>query len=195
MQLRHVELNNHNLYLLNFEYVFHDAYKQIVQDLYTYDKFNDYNIRSQDTKVIYYYHITKTLCDTVSTINTDNRIVTYFSDKDIKCDFKKCENQRTRKGTTRDTRPEFIQFMSRYLKQIKNILPLRVFVAPVKFNTFIQYYNNNKGKYTEMICDIKQTRIHPCNMEKFKKFTSKYKLKYLDQHYTNSVKIKGMVYK
>lgn len=195
MQLRYVELKNHGLYVINFEYLFYDAYKNIVQDLYTYDKFNDFNVRSQDTKKIYYYHLIKQICDVVSSCKTDDRVVVYYCDKDIKCDFKQCDNKRTRKGVKRDNRPEFLLFMNRFLKQIKNILPVKLFVGDVKFNTFVQYYNTNKGKYVETINSIKNTRVKPINMEKFKKFTDKYKLNYLTKHYTDNLKIKGMAYK
>lgn len=195
MQLRFIEIDNHGLYILNFEYVFVDAYKDIVNDLFMYEKFNDLNVRSQDTKKIYYYYLIKHLCDTITQCKTNNRIIVYFCEKDLKCDFKQCTNKRTRKGSAKNTRPEFILFMNRFLKQVKNILPIKLYIGDVKFNTFVQYYNTNKGKYIETINDIKNTKVCPYNMEKFKKFSSKYQLNYLTKHYTDSVKIKGMVYK
>ena len=85
--------------------------------------------------------------------------------------------------------------MTRFLKQIKNILPIKVYVGDVKFDTFVQYYNTNKGKYLEIINTLKTSKATPTNMEKFKKFTDKYKLNYLTKHYVDNVKIKCMMYK
>ena len=193
--MRFIDLNNHGLRVLNFEHIFIDAYKHIVNDLFMYDKHHDLNIRSQDTKRIYYYHMIKHVCDAVVSSGSNNRIIVYYSEKDIKCDFKQCANSRTRKGIRKDTQPEFRLFMTRFFKQVKTVLPIKVFQSPVKFNTFVQYYNTNKGKYMELINMMKQSKPVPSNMEKFKKFTSKYKLNYLDKHYVNNVKIKCMMYK
>lgn len=193
--MQYIDLDVYGLRVLNFEQIFVDAYKNIVKDLIMYDKFTDLNIRNQDTKKIYYYHLIKQMCDVISQCKTDNRVIVYYSDKDIRCDFQKCSNKRTRHGETTDKRPEFRLFMTRFLKQIKNILPIKVYVGDVKFNTFIQYYNTNKGKYLEIINTLKTSKATPTNMEKFKKFTDKYKLNYLTKHYVDNVKIKCMMYK
>lgn len=189
------DLNNYGIRLVNFESVFTDAYKQIVSDLYMYDKFNDHNIRSQDTKKIYYYHLIKHTCDAVLNCKTNNRVIVYYSEKDIKCDFKQCTNKRTRKGGMPDTRPQFVLFMNRFFKQLRNVLPIKVYSGPVKFNTFIQYFNTNKGKYLEIINDIRSVKSKNTNMEKFKMFSDKYKLTYLTKHYVDNVKVKCMMYK
>lgn len=193
--MQYIDLDVYGLRVLNFEQIFVDAYKNIVKDLIMYDKFTDLNIRNQDTKKIYYYHLIKQMCDVISQCKTDNRVIVYYSDKDIRCDFQKCSNKRTRHGETTDKRPEFRLFMTRFLKQIKNILPIKVHVGDVKFNTFVQYYNTNKGKYLEIINTLKTSKATPTNMEKFKKFTDKYKLNYLTKHYVDNVKIKCMMYK
>lgn len=193
--MQHVDINNHGLRVINFESIFASAYKDIVKDLFMYEKFNDHNVRSQDTKKIYYYHLIKHTCDRVVSTNTTNRVIVYYSDKDVKCDFQQCTNKRTRKGVSRDNRPEFVLFMTRFFKQIKNILPIRVYMAPVRFNTFVQYYNTNKGKYLEMINTMKTKKATRTNMEKFKMFSDKYKLNYLTKHYVDNVKIKCMMYK
>ena len=193
--MQYIDLDVYGLRVLNFEQIFVDAYKNIVKDLIMYDKFTDLNIRNQDTKKIYYYHLIKQMCDVISQCKTDNRVIVYYSDKDIRCDFQKCSNKRTRHGETTDKRPEFRLFMTRFLKQIKNILPIKVYVGDVKFNTFVQYYNTNKGKYLEIINTLKTSKATPTNMEKFKKFTDKYKLNYLTKHYVDNVKIKCMMYK
>ena len=193
--MQYIDLDVYGLRVLNFEQIFVDAYKNIVKDLIMYDKFTDLNIRNQDTKKIYYYHLVKQMCDVISQCKTDNRVIVYYSDKDIQCDFQKCSNKRTRHGETTDKRPEFRLFMTRFLKQIKNILPIKVYVGDVKFDTFVQYYNTNKGKYLEIINTLKTSKATPTNMEKFKKFTDKYKLNYLTKHYVDNVKIKCMMYK
>ena len=89
-----IELDNYSLHVINFESIFTRAYKCIVDDLFTYDKFHDHNVRSQDTKRIYYYHLIKTICDVVIETRTTNKIVIYYCDKDIKCDFKSCTQLR-----------------------------------------------------------------------------------------------------
>ena len=189
------DLNNYGIRLVNFESVFTEAYKQIVSDLYMYDKFNDHNIRSQDTKKIYYYHLIKHTCDAVLGCKTNNRVIVYYSEKDIKCDFKQCMNKQTRKGGKPDARPQFVLFMNRFFKQLRNVLPIKVYNGPVKFNTFIQYFNTNKGKYLEIINDIRSVKSKNTNMEKFKMFSDKYKLTYLTKHYVDNVKVKCMMYK
>lgn len=191
-----VELDSYGLCVLNFENIFIKAYKHIVDDLFTYDKFNDFNVRSQDTKRIYYYHLIKCICDAVIETKTHNKIVIYYSEKDIKCDFKWCMNKRTRKGTDKNSRSEFVLFMNRFFKQIKNMIPMKVFCGDVKFNTFVQYYNTNKGRYVEIINGMRASKINSnFNFAKLKKYSEKYKLVYLSNDYLNQVKVKSIMYK
>jgi len=193
--MNHIDLNTYGLRVVNFQSIFTKAYKNIVNDLFMYDKFHDYNVRSQDTKKIYYYHTIKQICDDIIDMKTDNKIVIYYCEKDVKCDFKQVVNKRTRKGR-KDNRPEFVLFMNRFFKQIKNIIPCRVFSGKVKFNTFVQYYNTNKGKYLETINEIRSLKQSPrFDFSKFKQFTSKYKLIYLTEQYINQVKVKSIMYK
>jgi hypothetical protein len=193
--MTHVDLDVYGLHVVNFEHIFHCAYKNIVNDLYLYDKYTDHNIRSQDTKKIYYYYLIKEVCDYIKECNTSNRIVIYYSDKDVKCDFKQCSNKRTRKGTNIDRTSDFRLFMTRFFKQIKSVLPIRVYIGSVKFNTFVQYYNTNKGKYLETINSLRQIKAKQTTMENFKKFSIKFGLSYLTKQYVDSVKIKCMIYK
>jgi hypothetical protein len=193
--MNHIDLNTYGLRVVDFQSIFTKAYKNIVNDLFMYDKFHDHNVRSQDTKKIYYYHTIKQICDDIIVMNTDNKIVLYYCEKDVKCDFQKVTNKQTRKGK-KDNRPEFILFMNRFFKQIKNIIPVRVFFGKVKFNTFIQYYNTNKGKYLETINEIRSIkRPTRFDFSKFKQFTMKYKLIYLTEQYINQVKVKSIMYK
>lgn len=193
--MTHIDLDVYGLHIVNFEHIFYRAYKGIVNDLFLYDKYMDHNVRSQDTKKIYYYHIIKSVCDYIKECNTPNKIVLYYSDKDIKCDFKQCENNRTRKGGKVDRSPDFILFMTRLFKQLRSVLPIRVYIGNVKFNTFIQYYNTNKGKYLETINSLRQIKAKQTTMERFKKFSIKFGLNYLTKQYVDSVKIKCMIYK
>lgn len=193
--MHQLELNNYGLHVIDFNHVFNLAYKDIVNDLFMYDKFHDHNVRSQDTKRIYYYYLIKHLCDHVISIKTTNKIVIYYSEKDVKCDFKQVTNKRTRKPA-RDKRGEFVLFMNRFFKQIKNIIPVRVFLGDVKFSTFVQYYNTNKGKYMDTINQMRAIKYkYNFNFEKFKKFTAKHKLVYLNEQYINQVKVKSIMYK
>lgn len=193
--MHQLELNNYGLLVVDFNHIFTKAYKDIVDDLFVYEKFHDHHIRSQDTKRIYYYHIVKHLCDHVIDINTTNKIVIYYSDKDIKCDFKQVTNKRTRKPANK-RKSDFILFMNRLFKQIKTIIPVRVFVGEVKFDTFIQYYNTNKGKYMDIINQMRAVKYkYNFNFEKFKKFTAQHKLTYLNEQYVNQVKVKCIMYK
>jgi len=76
------------------------------------------------------------------------------------------------------------------------MIPVKCHVGDVKFNTFIQYYNTNKGKYIETINKLRSS--HDCSrmsMEKIKKFTNKYQLNYITTGYLNNLKIKGALYK
>ena len=128
-------------------------------------------------------------------MRTTNKIVIYYSDKDIRCDFKQVRNKQTRR-TGRDTRDDFVLFMNRFFRTIKSLIPVRVFISPVKFSTFVQYYNTNKGKYIEMINQMRTIKSnYKFNFEKFKKFTDKHKLTYLNQQYINQVKVKSIMYK
>lgn len=191
-----IELDNYSLHVINFESIFLRAYKCIVDDLFTYDKFHDHNVRSQDTKRIYYYHLIRTICDMVIETKTTNKIVIYYCEKDIKCDFQSCTNYRTRKGGGNDNRSDFVLFMNRFFKQIKTMIPVRVFIGDVKFNTFVQYYNTNKGKYIEVINELRSITSKPnFNFSKLKKYSDKYKLTYISKDYLNQVKVKSIMYK
>ena len=193
--MEYIDIDNYGLRVIDFKHIFNRAYSNIVDDLFTYDKYHDHNVRSQDTKRIYYYHIIKQICDDIISHKTMNKIVLHYCWKDIRCDFKQVENKRTR-HVKKDTRDEFVLFMNRFFKQIKTIIPIKVFINDVKFNTFVQYYNTNKGKYTETINKIRGlpgNRV--INFEKFKKFTTKYKLVYLTEQYINQVKVKSIMYK
>jgi len=191
----HLELSNYGLHLINFQDIFTKAYKNIVNDLFVYEKFHDHNVRMQDTKRIYYYHLIKQLCDDVVDTKTSNKIVIYYCEKDVKCDFSQVANKKTR-HIKRDKRPEFVLFMSRFFKQIKHIVPVRVYIGDVKFDTFIQYYNTNKGKYLETVNKIRTVKQHKnFDFSRFKKFASKHELTYLTEQYINQVKVKSMMYK
>lgn len=192
----YVDLDTYRLRLVNFKYLFDLAYKDIVDDLFLYEKHTDLNIRNQDTKKIYYYHLIKHVCDYVLSSKTDNRLVIYYCPKDLRCEFKKCSNKRTRNSNTNDNRSEFVLFMNRFIKNLKLIMPFYVHVGDVKMNTFIQYYNTNKGKYIETINTIRysNSKKEP-NLRKLKNFITKYKLTYLTNHYFNQVKVKCIMYK
>lgn len=194
--MQHLDLDRYGLRIINFADVFVRAYKDIVKDLYVYDKFHDHNVRSQDTKRIYYYHLVKQLCDTIIQSKTDNRVVLFYSESDIRCDFKQCVNKRTRRMSKKNTTPEFRLFMSRFFKTIKSIIPIKTHISNVKFGTFVQYYNTNKGKYIDTINMLRSpVNRTSSTLEKFNNFVSKYKLTYLDKHYVNTVKLKCVMYK
>ena len=189
-------LSNYGLHVINFRSIFNKSYKSIISDLFEYDIYHDVNVRRQDTKKVYYYHLIKQLCDTVVNSSTDNRLVIYYCDKDIRCDFKQCQNKRKRHGSKIDNRGDFTLFMSRFFKQLKYILPVRLYTSQVKFNTFIQYYNTNKGKYLEIINDLRSTKIRKnYDFQRLKIFTQKYKLVYLTNDYLNQMKVKSIMYK
>jgi len=195
MDINRLDLDNYGLTVLNFADIFQSAYVDIVKDLFTYDKFHDHNVRSQDTKRIYYYHMVKHTCDVVKDTKSDNKIVIYYSEKDVKCDFPQVTNKRTR-NTNIDRKPEFVLFINRFFKQIKHIIPVRVYLGDVKFMTFVQYYNTNKGKYLETINNMRTIRQkRNFDFEKFKSFTRKFKLNYLTEQYINHVKVKSIMYK
>ena len=192
----HIDLNNYGIRVVNFAEIFTNAYKDIVKDLYIYDKFHDHNVRSQDTRRIYYYHMIKHMCDTIISSKTDKKIVIFYSEKDIKCDFIQCRNKRTRHLPRNNVKSDFHLFMNRFFKAIKSMIPVKMYVSDVKFNTFIQYYNTNKGKYLEIINTLRVPKNRSnFTMERFKKFVTKFGLTYLDKHYIDSVKLKCVMYK
>ena len=191
-----VDLNNYGICLVRFSDIFEKAYKDIVPDLFLYEKFTDLNIRNQDTTKIYYYHLIKHVCDAVINIKTSNKIVIYYCDKDISCDFRKCSNKRTRSDAKKDNRSEFVLFMNRFMKNLSHIMPFRVYTGKVKMQTFIQYYNTNKGAYIETINDIRYgDKRQNVNLKKLKEFIKKFKLNYLTDQYINNVKVKCIMYK
>ena len=190
------DLSNYGLHIINFRSIFNKSYKSIVNDLFEYDIYHDVNARRQDTKKIYYYHLIKQLCDTVIQANTTNRLIIYYCDKDIRCDFQHCENKHRHHGRKKDTRGEFTLFMSRFFKQLKYILPVRLYISPVKFNTFVQYYNTNKGKYLDTINSLRSIKVRKnFDFQRLKTFTQKYKLVYLTDDYFNQMKVKAIMYK
>ena len=191
------DLGNYGLHIINFRSIFNESYKHIINDLFEYDIYHDVNARKQDTKKIYYYHLIKQLCDTVMSVKTNNRLIIYYCDKDIQCDFKHCQNKRRRHGTKKaDSRSEFTLFMSRFFKQLKYILPIRLYSGGVKFNTFVQYYNTNKGKYLDIINDLRSIKVRKnFDFQRLKTFTQKYKLVYLTDDYFNQMKVKAIMYK
>ena len=191
----YIDLDNYRLCLVNFRDIFDSAYKEIVNDLILYDKFTDLNVRNQDTKKIYYYHLIKHLCDAVIESKTTNKIVISYCSKDLRCDFKKCMNKRSRTVDKKDPRGEFVIFMDRFIKQLKSILPMHIHVGDVKMNTFIQYYNTNKGKYIETINCIRYKNRKEPSLRRVKEFAGKYKLTYLTNHYFNQLKVKCIMYK
>jgi hypothetical protein len=191
----YIDLDNYRLCLINFRDIFDRAYKDIVSDLILYDKFTDLNVRNQDTKKIYYYHLIRCLCDAVIKSSTTNKIIIYYCAKDLRYDFKKCTNRRSRAVKKADPRGEFVIFMDRFIKQLKSIMPMHIHIGDVKMNTFIQYYNTNKGKYIEVINDIRYNNRKEPSLRRVKEFANKYKLTYLTNHYFNQLKVKCIMYK
>jgi len=190
-----VDLNNYRLCLIDFKDIFDAAYKDIVKDLLLYEKHTDLHVRNRDTKKIYYYHLIKRLCDEIVNTKTTNRVVIYYSAKDLTCEFKKCSNSRTRNAKKHDARGEFVLFMNRFVKQLKSIMPFQIYVGDVKMNTFVQYYNTNKGKYIEIINDMRYINWKEPSLRRVKEFVSKYQLTYLTNHYFNQLKVKCIMYK
>lgn len=190
-----VDLDNYRLCLIDFKDIFDAAYKDIVKDLLLYDKHKDLNVRNRDTKKIYYYHLIKQLCDEIVNAKTTNRIIIYYSPKDLTCEFKKCSNIRSRSAKKQDARGEFVLFINRFVKQLKSIMPFQIYVGDVKMNTFIQYYNTNKGKYIEIINDMRYINWREPSLRRVKEFVSKYQLTYLTNHYFNQLKVKCIMYK
>ena len=192
-----LNLDNYGLYIVNFRDIFDECYKLIVDDLFMYEIHHDWNVRRRDTKKIYYYHLIKGVCDYVLSVKTTNRIIIYYCEKDIRCDFAHCENMKTKRaGKKRDTREDFTLFMSRFLKHVKCTLPMKVFTNDVKFDTFVQYYNNNKGKYLDTINQIRSLKEKKSfDLDKIKQFSRKFELNYLTNEYFNQLKVKCIMYK
>lgn len=192
-----IHLDNYGLCIINFRVIFDRCYKMVVDDLFTYEIHHDWNVRRRDTKKIYYYHMIKGVCDYILNLKTNNKIVIYYCEKDIRCDFAHCENKQTRNGgKSRDTRGDFTLFMSRFLKQLKNNLPVRIFLNDVKFDTFVQYYNNNKGKYLDTINKIRSIKEKKnFDLGRIKQFSQKFELTYLTNEYFNQLKVKCIMYK
>lgn len=191
-----IHLDNYGVCIINFRHIFNKCYKDIVSDLFDYDIYHDVNARRIDTRRIYYYHLIKGVCDHVLSIKTNNKVIIYYSSKDIQCDFKQCQNKKRRVTREHATNSDFTLFITRFFKQLKGLLPVRVYVSDVKFSTFIQYFNNNKGKYIEALNKMRSTKANKkFDFERVKKFSEKYNLTYLTNDYFNQVKVKCIMYK
>ena len=161
--------------------------KEIINDLHKYDLLSELNFRKGDTKKVFYHHIIYGVCEAVSSIKTQNRIVVYNNINYLNSEL-----------TKYTTKAQLIGFLNTLTKKMKSMLPIKVYEGEEDYDTFVDKCRTDRGELkTRAILIhnfIKQKSNQRFDFEKIKNFVDKYDLTYLSKHYFNNIKVKNLVF-
>ena len=180
-----IDIDSHNLCLLNFFDIFTECENKILDDLYKFDLLEGLAYQNIDTKKIIYYHIILTLCESILHKMTFNKIIVIYNENDLKgiqlCKF--CSKFRT------------ISFMTNTLNKLKKILPIRLYTSDVSFSELQDVLDHNGGERTELISQLQLCLNNKVDsFQKAKSFAEKYDLIFLSKKFFQQVKVKNLMF-
>ena len=180
-----INIDSRNICLLNFSDILNSCERKILDDLYTFDLLQKFSFKKQDVKKVFYYHIIHSICNIVLHTKTSNKIIVSYCDSDVKC-FSNIEN-------CNDFR--FRMFITTLIKKIKKLIPIKIFITDISFNSINNAVNKRSGKYKELINVLQSLKTTP-NIEfnGIKNLSKKYELTYLSREFFNEVKTKNLFF-
>ena len=187
--IKKIQLNTHNITLINFYSVITECERNILDDLYKFDLLESLNFKTRDTKKVFYFHIIKKLCDFLKSSRECNRIVFYFNEDGApRTEIAEyCNNFR------------FKSFISTIARKLNQLFPIKFYFGDIKFAEFKNISSKNNGEIKDVIMQIREKiksfKIENYTFSKIKLFTEKYELTYLSKGYFDQVKVKAIMYK
>ena len=184
-----VQLNTHNITLVDFYSVLTECELNIINDLYDFDLLDSLNFKIKDTKKVFYFYIIKKICEFLSKSRDKNRIVFYFNENDIPTTeiVQYCNNFR------------FKSFIGTIARKLNQLFPVKFYFDDIPFKEFKDFNKNNDGEIKDVVMKIREKiksfKIENYTFSKIKLFTQKYELTYLNKGYFDQVKVKAIMYK
>lgn len=187
MQLECFELPTLSFCLVDYRQVLINCETSIIDDLYQFDLLNKLNMRNNDTKKIMYHHVIHEICESVLNVKTTNKVILYNNLSNIQLELFK-----------HSTRTQVINFLNTLTRQVKQLLPVKIYDHEDDFDIFTDRCKESRGELRARAAVISEFLRKQQNkrfdFEKAKKFAEKYELTYLSQQYFNNIKIKNLVF-
>lgn len=182
--MNYIDVNSHNLCIVNFHDIFLSAEVDIINDLNTFDLIDDFKFQRQDAKKIIYHHIIHQLCETIVHHMTFNKIIVCCHLNDLKdCNL-----------VSLSSKFRHDSFLGNTIKKIKNILPIRIVMIDTPFKELIEIINNQGGERIELLSALQLCKNNVTSFEKVKSFAKKYELDFLSKEFFNRVKTKNLMF-
>jgi hypothetical protein len=179
-----IDIDSHNLCLLNFFDILGNCENEISNDLHQYELLDNLSYQNIDTKKILYYHIILHICETFIHKLTFNKVILVYNEMDLTKSLlvKYSNKQRT------------LSFLTNTLNKIGNILPIKLYKSNVMFNTMRDILDNDDGERIELISELQQVTNKVDSFQKVKKFAQKYELTFLSREFFRRVKTKNLMF-
>ncbi len=180
-----IDIDSHNLCLLNFFDIFTECENKILDDLYKFDLLEGLSYQNIDTKKIIYYHVILTLCEAILHKMTFNKIIVIYNENDFGdiqlCEF--CGKFRT------------ISFITNTLNKLKKILPIRLYTSDISFTQIGQVLELHDGDRVELISRLQLSLDSKVDsFQKAKTFAKRYELTFLSENFFHRVKVKNLMF-
>jgi hypothetical protein len=179
-----IDVNSHNLCLLDFSIIFNECEVDIINDLHQFDLLDEFMFQNKDTKKIIYHHIIHHLCENVIHHMTFNRIVVVYNSNDLNSSQLGKLSSKFRMSS----------FMTSTLNKIKNILPIRIFMSDIKFDEINSHIHNDQGEKIELLTKLQTCHNRVSSFQKVKKFAKKYDLNFLSLEFFNRIRTKNLMF-
>jgi len=179
-----IDVNSHNLCLLDFSVIFNECEIDIINDLHQFDLLNEFTFQNKDTKKIIYHHIIYRLCEAVIHHMTFNRIIVVYNADDL----------RSSQLIKLSSKFRMSGFMTSTLNKIKNILPIRIFMSDITFDEINSHIYNDHGEKIELLTNLQTCHNKVNSFQKVKAFAKKYELNFLSKEFFNKVRTKNLMF-
>ena len=180
-----IQLNTHNITLINFYSIVTECELDIINDLYQYDMLLPLSFKVKDTKKVFYFYIIKKILEVLITSHDKNKLIFYFNENDIPLT----------EITQYCTKYSFKSFIKTIARKLNQLFPLKIYFYDLCFREF----ENITGEVKDIIMKVqyksRSFKIENYTFSKIKAFTQKYELTYLDKEYFDQVKVKSIMYK
>ena len=181
------ELPTISFCLLNYSDIIIKSEKKIINDLYKYGLLDKFNMRKLDTKKAFYHHIIHDLCESVSSVKTNNKIIVY---KNLDCISLELLHY--------TTRLQLVNFLNTLTRKIERLLPVKIYNGDEDYDTFVDRCKSGHGELksrANLIDDyMKKQSNKRFDFASIKSFVRRYELTYLSEQYFQNIKVKNLVF-
>jgi len=185
--VRCFELPVSSFCLINFADIVKQNRVRIIDELHMFGLLdNGLNVRSADTKRVFYHHIIKSMCDCILNRESSSKAVIFFNVYDLDVDWfqEMIDNDKMR------------SFIKCIIDRVRLLIPTFVYKTDISFAEF----ERSRARYNlqdELMLINQRLLDHSVssfNFSRIKKFSKQYNLNYLSEVYFNSIKAKSLMF-